>query len=79
MSDLSDTASQVSAIRAMIARHKRWDVIFSMIGLVAMLLGVITLLALFLDLVLDGYGVAGVRLAGTADAHDDQHRKRGSL
>ena len=39
MSDLSDTATQVSAIRAMIARHKRWDVIFSMIGLAAMLLG----------------------------------------
>jgi phosphate transport system permease protein len=53
---MSDTANQVSAIRAMIARHKRWDVIFSMIGLVAMLLGVITLLALFLDLLLDGYG-----------------------
>ncbi|MHB1140486.1 MAG: phosphate ABC transporter permease PstA [Sulfuricaulis sp.] len=56
MSDLSDSATQVSAIRTMIARHKRWDVIFSMIGLAAMLLGVITLLALFLDLVLDGYG-----------------------
>jgi len=26
-----------------------------------------------------GDGVAGVRLAGTADAHDDQNRKRGSL
>ena len=56
MADLPDTANQVSAIRAMIARHKRWDIIFSMIGLAAMLLGVITLLALFLDLVLDGYG-----------------------
>jgi phosphate transport system permease protein len=56
MSDLSDSAAQVSTIRAMIARHKRWDVIFSMIGLTAMMLGIITLLALFLDLVLDGYG-----------------------
>jgi len=56
MSDLSDTANKVATIRAMITRHKRWDIIFSMIGLVAMLLGVITLLALFLDLVLDGYG-----------------------
>ena len=56
MSDLSDTANKVATIRAMIVRHKRWDVIFSMIGLAAMLLGVITLLALFLDLVLDGYG-----------------------
>jgi phosphate transport system permease protein len=56
MSDLSDTANKVASIRAMIARHKRWDIIFSMIGLAAMLLGIITLLALFLDLVLDGYG-----------------------
>jgi len=56
MSDLSDTANKVASIRSMIARHKRWDIIFSMIGLAAMLLGIITLLALFLDLVLDGYG-----------------------
>ncbi|OGI44815.1 MAG: phosphate ABC transporter, permease protein PstA, partial [Candidatus Muproteobacteria bacterium RIFCSPHIGHO2_01_FULL_65_16] len=56
MSDLSDTANKVATIRAMITRHKRWDIIFSMIGMAAMLLGVITLLALFLDLVLDGYG-----------------------
>jgi phosphate transport system permease protein len=56
MSDLSDTANKVAGIRAMITRHKRWDIIFSMIGLAAMLLGIITLLALFLDLVLDGYG-----------------------
>ena len=56
MSGLSDSTDQVSAIRSMIARHKRWDIIFSMIGLAAMLVGVIALLALFLDLVLDGYG-----------------------
>src|SRR3972149_4741745 len=56
MSDLYKTANKDDFIRAMIARHKRWDIIFSMIGLAAMLLGVITLLALFLDLVLDGYG-----------------------
>jgi phosphate transport system permease protein len=56
MSNLSDTSPRLTAIREMIARHKRWDVIFSVIGLIAMLLGVITLLALFIDLVLDGYG-----------------------
>jgi phosphate transport system permease protein len=56
MSNLSDTERQLQAIRTMIARHKRWDLVFSMIGLAAMLLGVITLLALFIDLVLDGYG-----------------------
>jgi phosphate transport system permease protein len=54
MSNLSDP--KIGEIRALIAQHKRWDVIFSMIGLVAMMIGIITLLALFIDLVLDGYG-----------------------
>jgi phosphate transport system permease protein len=54
MSALSDP--KIGEIRALIAQHKRWDVIFSMIGLVAMMIGIITLLALFIDLVLDGYG-----------------------
>jgi len=31
MSNLSGTANQVGTIRAMIARHKRWDIIFSII------------------------------------------------
>ncbi len=50
------TDPKIAEIRALIVKHKRWDVIFSMIGLVAMMIGVITLLALFIDLVLDGYG-----------------------
>jgi len=50
------TDPKIEEIRALIVKHKRWDVIFSMIGLVAMMIGVITLLALFIDLVLDGYG-----------------------
>jgi phosphate transport system permease protein len=54
MSALNDP--KIGEIRALIAQHKRWDVIFSMIGLVAMMIGIITLLALFIDLVLDGYG-----------------------
>jgi phosphate transport system permease protein len=54
MSNLTDP--KIDEIRALIVKHKRWDVVFSMIGLVAMMIGVITLLALFIDLVLDGYG-----------------------
>jgi len=54
MSNMPDP--KIAEIRALIVKHKRWDVIFSMIGLVAMMIGVITLLALFIDLVLDGYG-----------------------
>jgi phosphate transport system permease protein len=54
MSNLADP--KIEEIRALIGKHKRWDIIFSMIGLTAMMIGVITLLALFIDLVLDGYG-----------------------
>jgi phosphate transport system permease protein len=54
MSNLADP--KIEEIRALIGKHKRWDLIFSMIGLVAMMIGVITLLALFIDLLLDGYG-----------------------
>jgi phosphate transport system permease protein len=43
------------AVRAMIRRHKRNDVIFAAIGLIALMLGLLTLLTLFLDLVMDGY------------------------
>jgi len=41
-------------IRALITRHKRWDKIFAIVGLTAMLVGVFTLIALFLDLAVDG-------------------------
>lgn len=41
-------------IRALIARHKRWDMIFGLCGLLALMLGVLTFSALFLDMALDG-------------------------
>lgn len=44
----------VREIRALIIRHKRWDKIFAIVGLAAMLVGVFTLFALFLDLAIDG-------------------------
>jgi phosphate transport system permease protein len=42
-------------VRAMIRRHKLNDYIFSIIGLIALMVGLLTLLTLFLDLVVDGY------------------------
>jgi phosphate transport system permease protein len=38
-------------VRAMIRRHKLNDYIFSIIGLIALMVGLLTLLTLFLDLV----------------------------
>lgn len=45
----------LDAVRAMIKRHKRNDILFASIGLVAIMFGLLTLLTLFLDLVMDGY------------------------
>jgi phosphate transport system permease protein len=49
-------AANVTEIRALIQRHKYWDQIFAIVGLMAMLVGVITLIALFVDLLADGAG-----------------------
>ena len=45
----------LDAVRAMIRRHKRNDILFAAIGLMALMLGLLTLLTLFVDLVMDGY------------------------
>lgn len=43
-------------VRAMIKRHKLNDYIFSIIGLIALMVGLVTLLLLFVDLIYDGSG-----------------------
>ncbi|MDO9150144.1 MAG: phosphate ABC transporter permease PstA [Methylotenera sp.] len=45
----------LNEVRAMIQRHKLNDYIFSIIGLLCLMVGLITLLTLFIDLVLQGY------------------------
>lgn len=45
----------LDAVRAMIHRHKRNDILFAAIGLLCLMLGLLTLLTLFIDLVMDGY------------------------
>ncbi len=42
-------------VRDMIRRHKRKDIIFASVGLLALVLALLTLLTLFSDLVIDGY------------------------
>jgi phosphate transport system permease protein len=46
----------VQDIRRLVARHKRWDKIFAILGLLALIVAIMTLLALILDMVLDGAG-----------------------
>jgi phosphate transport system permease protein len=44
----------VVAIRALIAKHKRWDFIFGLLGLLALMVGVLTFTALFADMAVQG-------------------------
>ncbi|MBA3902442.1 MAG: phosphate ABC transporter, permease protein PstA [Rhodocyclaceae bacterium] len=44
----------IQSIRAVIARGKRWDVIFSLLGLLALMTGVLTFVALFADMTIQG-------------------------
>ena len=49
------SASQnLPQIRALIASHKRWDYAFGVVGLLALMLGVLTFAALFVDMAIDG-------------------------
>lgn len=45
----------VSAIRQLIRKHKRWDLIFAVVGALCLMLGLMTFLALFLDMLVDGF------------------------
>jgi phosphate transport system permease protein len=44
----------VAQIRALITRHKRWDLIFATVGVLALMVGVLTFVALFAGMVMDG-------------------------
>jgi phosphate transport system permease protein len=44
----------VLAIRALIAKHKRWDYIFGLLGLLALMIGVLTFAALFAEMAIQG-------------------------
>jgi len=44
----------VRTIREIIARHKRWDYLFGVIGIIALMIGVLTFTALFVDMAIDG-------------------------
>jgi len=53
---MSCARPSVKPIKDVIRRHKRWDAIFALCGLLALMVGVLTFVALFLDMALDGVG-----------------------
>jgi phosphate transport system permease protein len=52
-------AQNLTEIRALIARHKRWDMIFGICGVLALMVGVLTFATLFIDMALDGWSRLG--------------------
>jgi phosphate transport system permease protein len=47
-------SQDVESIREIIARHKRLDFVFGVVGLLALMIGVLTFTALFVDMAIDG-------------------------
>jgi phosphate transport system permease protein len=43
-------------LKARIRRRKRWDVVFTVVGIVALMIGVLTFVALFADMAIKGLG-----------------------
>ncbi len=50
---MNDT-TDIGKIRKLIASHKRWDLIFRIVGLLALMVGVLTFAALFIQMAIDG-------------------------
>lgn len=47
-------SARVQELRALIASHKRWDIIFGIVGLLALMVGVLTFAVLFIEMVING-------------------------
>jgi phosphate transport system permease protein len=51
---MANGPARIQEIRALIAAHKRWDVLFALLGLLALMVGVLTFVALFGQMLVDG-------------------------
>ncbi|MCC6658209.1 MAG: phosphate ABC transporter permease PstA, partial [Rhodocyclaceae bacterium] len=52
---LSRSRERGDGLRALIARRKRWDVVFGVVGLLCLSVGLLTFATLFVDMLIDGY------------------------
>lgn len=51
----SPNTEKTEKLRAIIRSHKRWDIVFGLTGLLAMSVGILTLVALFVEMAVDGF------------------------
>ena len=52
---MSSHSVRADELRQIIKSHKRWDILFGLVGLAAMAVGILTLVALFTQMVIEGY------------------------
>ncbi|HKO88236.1 MAG TPA: phosphate ABC transporter permease PstA [Burkholderiales bacterium] len=52
---MHDAAPKVKQIRDIIVKHKRWDLIFALCGLFALMVGILTFATLFAEMMLNGF------------------------
>jgi phosphate transport system permease protein len=53
---MANGPTNLQEIRALIAAHKRWDIVFSLVGVLALMVGVLTFVALFGQMLVEGAG-----------------------
>ena len=53
-SSMERSPPNAEQLRGIIRRHKRWDLIFGLLGLMALAIGILTLVALFVDMAVSG-------------------------
>jgi phosphate transport system permease protein len=46
--------TRIRKLRSLIASHKRWDIFFGILGLLALMVGVLTFAALFIEMIING-------------------------
>ncbi|HSF21656.1 MAG TPA: phosphate ABC transporter permease PstA [Burkholderiales bacterium] len=51
---MSEQTARLESIRALIAAHKRWDLVFATVGVLALMIGVLTFVALFAQMMIEG-------------------------
>jgi phosphate transport system permease protein len=49
-------AERIARLRRLIVRHKRWDLIFAIVGVLSLMIGVLTFVALFAEMAWTGLG-----------------------
>ncbi len=53
---MTTETEKIQAIRELIANHKRWDMVFAIVGVIALMVGVLTFAALFAEMAITGFG-----------------------